>query len=154
MKYKKCEKEFNPLAESLAVAWRKYTEFFGQIPHGTTQQFAAMIELMPNKRYLDLPKLMEESLARGRREAFEEAFHKWCHERDLVKLDNWLAAKAKEAGMKRKKSIKVGDRVIAAGYAVARHVTAVDGKYCYVTGIGWGEKKNVTLATKAKEAGK
>ena len=34
-------------AEQLAVAWAKYTSFYGQPPHGTVNQLAAMLVLIP-----------------------------------------------------------------------------------------------------------
>lgn len=35
------------LAKSLASAWLRYVELFGEPPHGTEQQLAALIELIP-----------------------------------------------------------------------------------------------------------
>ena len=46
-------------AEALSTAWRKYHEFFGEVPHGTPGQMATMIELMPDKRFLEGPNLLE-----------------------------------------------------------------------------------------------
>lgn len=47
------------LSKSLSVAFIKYTQAFGQQPHGTQIQMAAMIELMPDKRYIAAPELLE-----------------------------------------------------------------------------------------------
>lgn len=35
------------LAKNLAAAWLRYVELFGEPPHGTEQQLAALIELIP-----------------------------------------------------------------------------------------------------------
>lgn len=48
----KDEREPNPLlplAEALSAAFIKYTEFFGEQPHGTVVQMSALLELMPGK---------------------------------------------------------------------------------------------------------
>lgn len=50
--------EHSRFANSLAVAWEKYTAFFGRPPYGTTTQIAAMLELMPAKEYAAAPELM------------------------------------------------------------------------------------------------
>jgi hypothetical protein len=34
-------------AFNLSVAWGKYVGIFGEPPHGTKQQFAAMLEMLP-----------------------------------------------------------------------------------------------------------
>lgn len=41
--------------------------------------------------------------------------------------------------------IKPGDIVQAAGYKAHRRVKAVDGKYIYVNGIGWGLARDAKL---------
>jgi hypothetical protein len=52
------------LAESLSKAWVKYREFFGEEPHGTVKQLAAMIELCPEvKEYIRLFEKQREDLA-------------------------------------------------------------------------------------------
>lgn len=40
------------LAVSITYAWEMYTATFGQPPHGTVQQIAAMLELMPDKSFV------------------------------------------------------------------------------------------------------
>lgn len=43
------------LAESLNSAWRKYSELFGEPPHGTIKQLTAMLTLSPQiKEYVRL----------------------------------------------------------------------------------------------------
>lgn len=37
------------LAPLLAGAWRRYTNFFGEPPHGTEQQMLALCELLPSE---------------------------------------------------------------------------------------------------------
>lgn len=43
------------------------------------------------------------------------------------------------------RGIKVGDLVIASGFKAKRTVVAIDGKYAYIKGIGWGLKSAVLL---------
>lgn len=45
--------------------------------------------------------------------------------------------------------ITVGDKVWVPGYANSRRVRAVDGKYVFVAGIGWGLKSAVVLASRS-----
>ena len=53
----------------------------------------------------------------------------------------------------RKPRICVGAKVGVAGYANSRRVKTVDGKYAFVTGIGWGLKSACVLdKTKRKVA--
>ena len=33
------------VAKCLTEAWARYTEFFGEVPHGTKKQMAALLEL-------------------------------------------------------------------------------------------------------------
>jgi hypothetical protein len=35
----------------LAKAWKRYTELFGVVPHGTTKQLAALLELVQSARH-------------------------------------------------------------------------------------------------------
>lgn len=50
--------------------------------------------------------------------------------------------------------LKIGDMVIASGYTRARRIKALDGRYCYVTGIGWGLKKDVRLVRASSKPAK
>ncbi len=36
-------------AQGLAKAWARYAEFFGEVPHGTEKQMAALLELIPKE---------------------------------------------------------------------------------------------------------
>lgn len=38
----------HPLASAIGEAWRRYRALFGQPPHGTDQQIAALLDLLPN----------------------------------------------------------------------------------------------------------
>jgi hypothetical protein len=40
------------LANDLAAAWIRYRSLFGDVPHGTQKQMAALLELMPSKARL------------------------------------------------------------------------------------------------------
>lgn len=50
--------------------------------------------------------------------------------------------------------IAVGDKVWVPGYANSRRVRAVDGKYVFVAGIGWGLKSAVALASRSSRKGR
>jgi len=41
-------------AEALKTAWDKYTYLFGEAPHGTEKQMAALAELLPKREAVDL----------------------------------------------------------------------------------------------------
>lgn len=58
----------------------------------------------------------------------------------------WTVPYASDGHGGNMKKFKIGDMVIAMGYKRARKIKAIDGKYVFVTGIGWGEVKNVTAA--------
>ena len=38
------------LARDLTQAWQRYVELFGEPPHGTAKQMAALVELLPKHR--------------------------------------------------------------------------------------------------------
>lgn len=42
-------------AESLSAAWRKYMDLFGEQPHGTVQQLAAVLEFVHDDDFIVLP---------------------------------------------------------------------------------------------------
>lgn len=43
-------------AESLNLAWKKYTELFGVEPHGTVTQLLILLEFAHDKGFVILPK--------------------------------------------------------------------------------------------------
>lgn len=49
-----------PLALALQEAWVKYTEFFGQPPHGTEKQLVAWTYLLSDKTFASAPTLLKE----------------------------------------------------------------------------------------------
>ena len=48
-----------PFAISLAMAWQKYHQAFGEVPHGTTVQLAAMLEFMPDRSFAAAPDMVK-----------------------------------------------------------------------------------------------
>ena len=45
------ESERLALRDNIVEAWHKYSVFFGEPPHGTHKQIAAMLELMHDKSW-------------------------------------------------------------------------------------------------------
>jgi hypothetical protein len=48
----------NALAKELTRAWARYTELFGETPHGRSTQFCAMVELMRDKSFSAAPDML------------------------------------------------------------------------------------------------
>ena len=38
------------MAEHLAIAWKRYHNYFGAVPHGSVKQLAALLELCPQAK--------------------------------------------------------------------------------------------------------
>lgn len=51
--------KITPFAAAVSAAFVKYKNFFGEDPHGTEKQMAAMVELMPDKSFAAAPELLD-----------------------------------------------------------------------------------------------
>lgn len=59
------------LAQSIEIAWSRYTVLFGEPPHGLFQQIMAMLELMPDKTLFRDWAVFEKKVAKKSIEPWE-----------------------------------------------------------------------------------
>jgi len=45
-----CEDERERIRRGLSVAWLRYRQLFGEVPHGTPSQLAALLDLVPETK--------------------------------------------------------------------------------------------------------
>lgn len=87
--------------KDLAHAWQRYTDFFGEVPHGTEKQMNAMLELLPKSSEQPVQSALEkaaEILANFKGEPHSSKLEEWqaCYAKLFTQMNELVNAPKRE----------------------------------------------------------